>query len=170
MEALINSLLDYSQVGRSEMSVRPTDMNEVVRGALDSLRARLEENSVKIDLQQSLPVVTCDRVQALEVFTNLISNAVKYNDQEAKFVKIGCQENADEPVFFVQDNGIGIEDDNKNSIFQIFKRLHGKDKYGGGSGTGLTIAKKIIERHNGRIWVESEVGRGTTFFFSFGRM
>lgn len=168
MEDLINSLLDYSQIGRAEMMVRTTDMNEVVRAAIDSLRTRVEESHGSVEIESELPPANCDRAQATAVFTNLISNAIKYNNSSKKEVRIGFKVEKGEPVYFVRDNGIGIETDNQKTIFQIFKRLHGKDEFGGGTGTGLTIAKKIIERHGGHLWLESSPGQGSTFFFNFG--
>jgi light-regulated signal transduction histidine kinase (bacteriophytochrome) len=91
---------------------------------------------------------------------------MKYNDKAEKWIEIGCENGSRPPVFYVRDNGIGIPPKHVESIFRIFKRLHAREKYGGGTGAGLTIAKKIVERHNGRIWVESAQGEGTTFYFT----
>lgn len=169
MEALIDSLLHFSRVGRVELSTRPTDLNELVRAALESLQITLREEKVEIRVPRPLPTVRCDRVRVGEVFHNLITNAIKYNDKPAKWVEVGCQEAAGRPtVFHVRDNGIGIPQKHHEAIFRIFKRLHGRDKYGGGTGAGLTIVKKIVARHGGRIWVESRPGEGTTFYFTLG--
>ena len=168
MEDLINSLLHYSQIGRAEMITRETDLGDVVKQALDSIRSRLEGENVEISVPSRLPVVICDRVQMTEVFTNLISNAVKYNEQKKKIVEITVSPplaRAQSPVITVRDNGIGIDPMHFDSVFKIFKRLHGKEKFGGGTGTGLTITKKIIERHGGRIWVDSVPGEGSRFSF-----
>jgi light-regulated signal transduction histidine kinase (bacteriophytochrome) len=113
-------------------------------------------------------------VRVGEIFHNLIVNAVKYNDKEHKVVEIGYEDprSAEVPepvVFYVKDNGIGIPEKHFDSIFRIFKRLHGREKFGGGTGAGLTIVKKIIERHNGRIWVESTPGEGTAFYFTLAK-
>lgn len=117
-----------------------------------------------------LPTVVCDHVRIGEVFRNLIQNAVKYNEAVKKQIEVGwLPAEASElgiPVFFVRDNGIGIREKYRDTIFKIFKRLLGRDKYGGGTGSGLTIVRKIIERHGGRIWVESEFGSGSTFYFT----
>ena len=123
-----------------------------------------------------LPEINCDRTQVNELFTNLISNSIKYNQNEAKVVEIGyldatdCkstpQAEAKSTIFYVRDNGIGIRDRHLDSIFRIFKRLHAQKKYGGGTGAGLTIAKKIVERHGGEIWVESVYQEGSTFYFT----
>lgn len=169
MEDLINSLLHYAQIGRAEIFMRKTDINEVVNQALESVRNRIEEEHVDIRIAKKLPVITCDRVQMIEVFTNLFSNAIKYNLSEHKVIEVSFLPNPEPgfyPIFCVKDNGIGIDATHYQSIFKIFKRLHPKEHFGGGTGTGLTIAQKVIERHGGSIWAESEVGIGTSFFFT----
>ncbi|MFH7026171.1 MAG: ATP-binding protein [Heteroscytonema crispum UTEX LB 1556] len=167
MEDLIDSLLHFSRLGRVDLLMQQTDMNSIVHRSLDLLSARIEETKVEIRIPRSLPTVYCDRIQVGEVFNNLIANAMKYNDKPEKSVEIGYIESPEEPViFYVRDNGIGIREKHFDAIFRIFKRLHGPNKYGGGTGAGLTIAKKIVERHEGKIWVESTYGEGTTFFFT----
>ncbi len=168
MESLINSLLHYSQVGRMELSLRETDLNEVLAQVLELLKPRLEEARMEVRLPRPLPSARCDRVRIAEVFTNLITNALKYNDKADKWVEIGAVPDGDEArfTFYVRDNGIGIKPEYHEAIFRIFKRLHGRDKFGGGTGTGLTIVKRIIERHEGRLWLESTPGQGSTFFFT----
>src|SRR5262249_40230362 len=107
-----------------------------------------------------------------ELLVNLVSNAVKYNDKPERWVEVGSdasQSDADVAVIFVRDNGIGIPANRFESIFQIFRRLHGRTAYGGGTGVGVTIARKIVERHGGRIWLQSEPGLGTTFFVGLPR-
>jgi signal transduction histidine kinase len=165
MEALIESLLYYSRVGRQQLEVQETSLQIVLEEVLQMLAPGLQEARVEIRLAQPLPVVKADRTMIGEVFTNLISNAVKYNDQTGKWVEIGY-EDAAQPVVYVRDNGIGIPAEHYENIFRIFKRLHGRDEYNGGTGAGLTIVKKIIERHGGRIWLESRPGAGTTFYFT----
>jgi len=167
MESLINSLLHYSQVGRTELSLRETDLNEVVAQVLELLKPRMEEARVEVRLHP-LPSARCDRVRIAEVFTNLVTNALKYNDKPERWVEVGAVPDGDEAhvAYYVRDNGIGIKPEYHEAIFRIFKRLHGRDKYGGGTGTGLTIVNRIIERHNGRIWLESTPGQGTTFYFT----
>ncbi|ATB36789.1 Phytochrome, two-component sensor histidine kinase [Cystobacter fuscus] len=167
MESLINSLLHYSQVGRMELSLRETDLNDVLSSVLEVLKPRIEEARAEVRVPEPLLPARCDRVRMMEVFTNLITNALKYNDKEKKWVEIGARRDPElGPVYYVRDNGIGIKPEYHEAIFRIFKRLHGRDKYGGGTGTGLTIVKRLIERHNGRIWVESTHGEGTAFFFT----
>jgi two-component system, chemotaxis family, sensor kinase Cph1 len=167
MEDLIDSLLHFSRLGRVDLSMQQTDMNSIVNRSLDLLRGRIEETGVEIRIPRPLPTVYCDRIQVGEVFNNLIANAMKYNDKPEKIIEIGYIQTSEEPViFYVRDNGIGIREKHFDAIFRIFKRLHGPNKYGGGTGAGLTIAKKIVERHDGRIWLESTYGEGTTFFFT----
>ena len=182
MEDLISSLLHYSRLGRSELQMHPVDLNQLVAGVLDVIEASARDTQVKFEIPRPLPVVNCDRTQINELFTNLISNGIKYNQQDEKIIEIGYldpddtlvkQKMLDYPdntppktVFYVQDNGIGIREKHLDSIFRIFKRLHGQKKYGGGTGAGLTIVKKIVERHGGEIWVKSEYRKGSTFYFT----
>lgn len=169
MEDLLNSLLHYSRVERAELGQKELDLMLVVREALDQLQGRLQGEHIQVHLPQSLPTVRGDRTQLLEVFTNLFSNALKYNDDAEKWVEVGVQNaTTDGPtVFYVRDNGIGIDPEHHEKIFEVFRRLHTRDAYGGGTGAGLTIVKKIIERYGGRIWVESVPGEGSTFYFTF---
>jgi light-regulated signal transduction histidine kinase (bacteriophytochrome) len=141
------------------------NLNEIVAEVVDSLQIRLHENNVKIRIPRLLPKVVCDRIRIGEVFRNLITNGMKYNDRSEKWIEIGHKDGTP-PVFYVRDNGIGVPPKHQEAIFRIFKRLHSRDKYGGGSGAGLTIVRKIIERHAGKIWIDSTVGEGTTFYFT----
>jgi chemotaxis family two-component system sensor kinase Cph1 len=168
MESLINSLLHYAQVGRMELSLRKTDLNKLVAQVLEGLKPRLEEARLEVRIPQPLPSAWCDRVRIAEVFTNLITNALKYNDKAERWVELGAVPDGDEArvAYYVRDNGIGIRPEYHDTIFRIFKRLHGRDRYGGGTGTGLTIVKRIIERHNGHVWLESTPKEGTTFYFT----
>ncbi|QSJ20259.1 GAF domain-containing protein [Nostoc sp. UHCC 0702] len=167
MEDLIDSLLHFSRLGRVDLSMQHTDLNSVVERSLDLLSARIEEMKVEIRIPRPLPTVYCDRVQMSEVFNNLIANAIKYNDKAEKWIEIGYTGHPPATMtFYVRDNGIGIREKHLEAIFRIFKRLHGPNKYGGGTGAGLTIAKKIVERHRGKIWVESTYSQGSTFYFT----
>lgn len=171
MEDLINSLLHFSRLGRVELVMRRTNLNELVESVIEVLKISLKETSnVDIRICQRLPDVKCDRIQMSEVFSNLISNAIKYNDKANKSVEIGFldQEATNQATitFYVRDNGIGIRQKHLDNVFRIFKRLHTANQYGGGTGAGLTIAKKIVERHGGKIWVESTYGEGSTFYFT----
>jgi chemotaxis family two-component system sensor kinase Cph1 len=177
MESLIESLLHYSRTGRGEFVVRDKDLNAVLGGVREMLQARLQETGAEVRVPRPLPTARCEPVLAGEVFANLISNALKYNDKPEKWVEVGYEER-EEPdgpggtravtAFYVRDNGIGIPARHHDTVFRIFKRLHARDKFGGGTGAGLTIVKKVVERHGGRIWIESVEGQGTTFYFTLG--
>jgi PAS domain S-box-containing protein len=170
MEDIINDLLTYSRVGRTEEGQAEADLNAVVADVLDSLKGFLDEAGAKVTVPEPLPRHYCDQVRVRAVFHNLVVNGVKYNDNAEKRIRIAWEENAEgETVFSVSDNGIGIAEKNRDKVFGIFKRLHSGDKYGGGTGAGLAIVKKIIERHQGRIWLDSEEGQGTTFHFTLGQ-
>jgi signal transduction histidine kinase len=167
METLIDSLLQFSRLGRVDLGLDRVDLNRIVAETLDSLAISLQEEGVRVRVPRPLPTVEADRVRVGEIFHNLIVNAMKYNDKPEKWIEIGWTEkNGGPPVFYVRDNGIGIPEKHHDSVFRIFKRLHGRDRYGGGTGAGLTIVKKIVERHRGRIWLESSPGEGTTFYFT----
>jgi two-component system, chemotaxis family, sensor kinase Cph1 len=180
MEDLINSLLHYSRFGRTELTFQAVDLGKVIEGVLDVI-AISQPAPTEFRIPRPLPIVQCDRPQVIELFTNLISNAIKYNDREQKWVEIGYilpeEINPDLPkyldrsqtVFFVRDNGIGIRAKHLDTIFKIFKRLHPAASYNGGTGAGLTITKKIVERHGGSIFVESIFGDGSTFYFTLGQ-
>lgn len=179
METLINSLLHFSRLGRNELIMQSINLHEIVQQAIATLSIARPQSEVEFRIPQPLPMIKCDRAQVNELFTNLISNAIKYNDKPEKWVEIGfisdtkdLEEtlspvpNSSIPIFYIRDNGIGIQKVHHEKIFQIFRRLHGRDEYGGGTGAGLTIARKIVERHGGRIWVESQPHQGSTFYFT----
>jgi PAS domain S-box-containing protein len=170
MGSLLESLLHYSYLGRTELAVEKIDLHEVVEETVELLAARLHESKVDVRLPARLPSVQADRVYVGEIFNNLIVNAIKYNDKAEKWVEIGCdasqEGSAQQPVFYVRDNGIGIAPQHHEAIFRIFRRLHGREEYGGGTGAGLTIVRKIVERHGGRIWLVSQPGMGSTFYFT----
>lgn len=187
METLIDSLLHYSRVGQQELTLQATDLNLLVSETLEALRPRLQETNTEIRVPRSLPTIVCDSVQVSEIFANLLSNALKYNDKEHKWIEVGFLNEAVArqvltsqatsevsfsvnaslpPVFYVRDNGIGIREKHLDTIFRIFKRLHAREEFGGGTGAGLTIARKIAERHGGRLWAASVYGEGTTFYFT----
>jgi two-component system, chemotaxis family, sensor kinase Cph1 len=180
MEDLINSLLHYSRFGRTELIFQAVDLGQVVESVLDMI-AISQPTPTEFRIPRRLPTVQCDRPQVIELFTNLISNGIKYNDREQKWVEIGYilpeEINPDLPkyldrsqiIFFVKDNGIGIRAKHLDTIFKIFKRLHPAASYNGGTGAGLTITKKIVERHGGSILVESVFGEGSTFYFTLGQ-
>jgi len=166
LETLIESILYYSRIDRTKSPFARVDLNYALAQAIDTIKLSLEQNKAQVSIPKNLPTVWCDSVRVGEVFLNLITNAMKYNDKPDKRIEIGFHSEKNPIVFHVSDNGIGIREKHKEKIFQIFKRLHGQDKYGGGTGAGLTIVKKIIENHKGRIWVESTLGKGTTIYFT----
>lgn len=168
MEVLIDSLLQYSRLGRIDLNMEEVDLNEVLAEVLENLDVNFKSEQVEVSIPRPLPRVLGDRVQLGEIFHNLIVNGVKYNDSRPKRIEIGYEAGRP-PVFYVRDNGIGIPDKHYDAIFRIFKRLHAREKYGGGTGAGLTIVKKIVERHNGSIRVESTPGEGTTFHFTLAK-
>ncbi len=180
MESLIDSLLYYSRVGRTELAVEPTDLSTTVDDVLERVRPSLDERGVEVRVPRPLPTVKCDAARIGEVFANLITNASKYNDKDEKWVEVGFKSpdergdlGPDAPrlndgaiVFYVRDNGVGIPADRRDKVFEMFRRLHGRDKFGGGTGAGLTIVQKIVRRHGGDIWIDSTEGNGTTFYFT----
>ena len=170
MELLIESLLKFSRLGRQELQMNSIDLNHLLQNVTELFSMNPQWVNCKIHIPRSLPTVFGDRVLIEEVFTNLISNAFKYNNQAEKWAEISWIESYGQPhnifTFYVRDNGIGIREKHLESVFRIFKRLHASSKYGGGTGAGLTIVKKIVERHGGQIQVESIFGKGTTFSFA----
>jgi len=164
MQGLINSLLAFSRVSTRGKEFGPTDCCLVLNQAIANLKMFIEENSASIKYDP-LPTVMGDGSQLVLLFQNLIGNAIKFRGENTPQVHISAQRNEEEWVFCVSDNGIGIDPEYFNRIFVIFQRLHGKDTYPG-FGIGLSISKKIVERHHGRIWVESEGGKGTRFYFT----
>lgn len=167
MDDLIESLLHYSRVGRVDMALAVNDLEVILDEALMTLAPRIQETGAQIRRPRHLPWIRCDRVRVRELFANLISNALKYSDAAAdRWVEIGWEDSFETPVFYVRDNGIGIDAAQHQRIFQIFRRLHPRDAYGGGSGAGLTIVQRVAERHGGRVWVESAPGEGATFRFT----
>ena len=183
MDLLIDALLKFSRLGQAELNYEQTDLNGLVQNVISVIKTGREGKSPppQIDIPNALPTVDCDPVLFAEVFSNLINNAVKYTNEPQAVIEIGCyspeqygeQHPRDDlppdfssPIVYVRDNGIGIRERHFDKIFRLFKRLHERDRYGGGSGVGLTIAQRIIERHGGQIWVKSTYGEGTTFFFT----
>ncbi|MBU6474378.1 MAG: MASE1 domain-containing protein [Alphaproteobacteria bacterium] len=175
MEKLIGDLLYFSRLGRTDLAVQELDVGEAVSEIRQMMDTLLKEKNARVVVPRSLPPVVCDKLRMVEVLRNLITNAIKYNDKPERVVEIGFLEKARAPhgdetnVFYVRDNGIGIAPEFHEAIFRIFKRLENPAASGEeGTGSGLTFVKKIIERHNGRIWLESAPGAGATFYFTIG--
>jgi len=164
MQTLIRDLLDYSRLGSREMPFKPTDCEAILDRVQKNLQVAMEDSSAVIT-HDPLPEVMGDSTQITQLLQNLISNAIKFRREEPPRIHISAEEISGEWIFSVRDNGMGIEEDHKKRIFLIFQRLHSKSDYPG-TGIGLAICKKIVERNGGRIWLESEPGKGTVFYFS----
>jgi light-regulated signal transduction histidine kinase (bacteriophytochrome) len=164
MQALIKDLLEYSRVGTRGKAFTPENCTQAVEQALSNLRSTVENTGSKITCD-TLPVVMADVSQLSRLFQNLIGNAMKFCNRKPPKVHISAKQKGDDWVFSVKDNGIGIDPKHFERIFAIFQRLHTREEYEG-TGIGLSLCKKIVERHGGRIWVESAVGKGATFFFT----
>lgn len=164
MQQLIQDLLAYSRVGTRGGEFRLTDCGGALQSALMNLHSAMENSGGTIT-SDPLPWVTADGSQLTQLFQNLIGNAMKFRSADAPRVHVGVREAENEWVLSITDNGIGIEPQYFERIFVMFQRLHGKGEYPG-TGIGLAICKKIVERHGGRIWVESEPGRGCRFCFT----
>ena len=164
MQRLINDLLAYSRVGRGNKDPEATDCEEVFRQALRNLGAAIEESGASVT-NDPLPTVIADAMQLGQLFQNLVGNSIKYRAAAAPQVKVSAQVQDNEWVFSVRDNGIGVEPQYQQRIFEVFQRLHTSDEHAG-TGIGLAICKKIVERHNGRIWVESAPEQGSIFYFT----
>jgi len=169
MQELIKNLLEYSRVGTKKRNFEPTDCQEILRKSLADLHSIIE-NSLAIVTCEKLPIIMADRIQLGQLFQNLIANGIKYQSPNIQpKIVISVQEKPEEWLFRVEDNGIGIKPENFDRIFQVFQRLHTNQEYPG-TGVGLAICKKIIERHQGRIWLESEWQIGTTFYFTLPKL
>jgi PAS domain S-box-containing protein len=166
MEALINGILEYSRVGRTEVACESVDVYLLVKEALELLAP---PQHFKVDIGKQLPVISAPRVMLLQVFTNLISNAIKYNDKKEGFIKIDAIEKEDSFEFSVADNGPGIAAEYHEKIFMIFQTLQSRDKFES-TGIGLTIVKRILKARGGKVWVESSPGDGSKFIFSWPKI
>ncbi len=168
MNVLINDLLEYSRVGTKEKDFNKIDANIIVNNVLSNLKVSIQETKAVIQVH-NLPVIFVDVIQYTQVFQNLIANALKYSGDKIPEIRISVVDRIQEWCFSIEDNGIGIEPEYLEKIFGIFQRLHTVDKYEG-TGIGLAIVKKIIERHNGKIWVESKIGVGSVFHFTIPKV
>ena len=164
MQGLIEDLLTYSRVGSKGKAFAWTNCEVVLGKALAGLDVAIRESGAMVS-HDPLPVVMGDDFQLGQVFQNLLGNALKYRNSKAPQVHVSCRKEPERWIFAVKDNGIGIDPQYGERIFQIFQRLHTRQEYEG-SGIGLAICKKIVERHGGKIWVESELDNGATFYFT----
>lgn len=172
MEELIRDLLKYATTGKDKDAEEEFSLKDVTDSVLELMEPQLDGDGVRVTVQDNLPRLRCVRAHVAEILRNLIVNAVKYNDSKPKKIRIGALENHPKnpkgPVIFVRDNGIGIEEKNREAVFKMFKRLHGQDQYGGGTGSGLAIARKLAELHKGEIWAEPNPEGGSVFCFYVG--
>jgi light-regulated signal transduction histidine kinase (bacteriophytochrome) len=165
MQNMISDLLAYSRIGTRGKPFEVIDSEYALKQALNNLQVAIEESGALVTYGP-LPTVLADSSQLTQLFQNLVANAIKFRSKDVSpKVHISAEINGDKWIFSVRDNGIGIEQEFFERIFVIFQRLHGRDEYPG-SGMGLAISKKIVERHGGRIWVESQIGQGTAFYFT----
>jgi light-regulated signal transduction histidine kinase (bacteriophytochrome) len=164
MHNMINDLLSYSRLDTQSEPLGSCDMSQMLGLAQSNLLAAISEQHAKIT-HDVLPVVQADATQIVQLFQNLIANAIKFHGNEPPRVHVGAQQRDSEWEFTVRDNGIGIDPRHADTVFQIFKRLHTSDRYPG-TGIGLAVCKRIVERHGGRIWVERNADQGSTFHFT----
>lgn len=166
MHHFLEALLQYSNISNVEQDYQACSINRLVEEIIDMLKKTNPDENITVDIQPAMPVMLCNQTGLRVIFQNLITNAIKYNREAVKALKIGCYTTNDTPIFFVQDNGISISPEFHEYIFQPFKRLHGQKEFGGGSGVGLAITQKAIMRQGGRIWIESGEGKGSRFCFT----
>jgi PAS domain S-box-containing protein len=164
MQRLIDDLLDYSRIAAKGKALQPTPVAAVLREVIETMHMRIEEAGAEIACDE-LPVVRADPGQLAQLFQNLIGNALKFRSERPLRIRVDARHSDGQWVLSVADNGIGIPSGDAERVFQMFQRLHGRSQYEG-TGMGLAIVRKIVERHDGRIWLESELGKGTTFYFT----
>jgi len=166
MRVLIEDLLAYARVSSGPREMQVVDLGKVVHDVLGGLEQSIQESGVRVEVGD-MPVVQGQPAQLSALFQNLIANAIKFRREEPA-IRVSARDEGGEWLLSVEDNGIGIEVEQFERVFQVFQRLHAKDEYPG-TGIGLAVCKKIVERHGGRIWLESQPGVGTTFYFTIPR-
>jgi light-regulated signal transduction histidine kinase (bacteriophytochrome) len=164
MRDMLTALLSYTRVGGQDFSVAPIDAEALLSRVLTDLKMAIQETSATIT-HDPLPKISGDATRLGQVFQNLVGNALKFRGPSPPRIHVSAQWDGQYWRFAVRDNGIGIDPAQARRLFQVFRRLHTRKEYPG-TGSGLAICKKIIEQHGGRIWVESELGNGATFFFT----
>jgi PAS domain S-box-containing protein len=164
MQQLISDLLTYSRVGRQQLILQPVDCNLILIQVLENLQSAIEDSQAVITYD-ALPTLTADPIRLIQLIQNLISNAIKYRGEHPPSIHVSAKPQPDAWLFSVQDQGIGIDPQYADRIFVIFQRLHTRCHYPG-TGIGLSICKKIVEMHQGQIWVDSQMGQGATFYFT----
>lgn len=164
MRELINDVLAYSRVDSQGKKFVPVGMGDVVAKVLAILRVSIEDSNAEVNIDP-LPTISADESQMIQVIQNIIANALKFHGPNRPMINISSSKGEKEWIFSIKDNGIGLDMADAERIFQMFQRLHSREEYPG-TGIGLALTKKIVERHGGRIWVESRLGAGATFFFT----
>jgi signal transduction histidine kinase len=169
MRRLLNELLELSRIGRQVNVPQMIPFADLAQDAIEIVHGQLEERGITVIIQPSLPAVFGDRQRLTEILQNLLDNAAKFmGDEQNPQIEIGQQDEQDgKPVFFVKDNGVGIAPKYHEQVFGLFNKLHPDIE---GTGVGLALVKRIVEIHGGRIWIESEVGQGSTFYFTLGKI
>ena len=168
MKDLISELLNYSRLSTRQKPLKSNNFNDLLNNALFNLKESIKESGAIIT-HDELPTLIAEKTQIVQLFQNLISNAIKFRSGNIPKIHIGVKENLNEWLFSVEDNGIGIDPEHFERIFKIFQRLHTRNEYPG-TGVGLAICKKIVERHSGKIWLKSEIGKGSTFYFTIPKI
>ncbi len=164
MQRLVNDLLAYSRISTRGNPLETTDSHSILGEVIRNLAAAIEESKALVT-NEELPLVRADASQLVQVFQNLLANAIKFRGENFPLIHVSARDEGREWVFSVRDNGIGIDRQYADRIFVIFQRLHTRQEYPG-TGIGLAVCKRIVERHGGRIWFDSEPGKGSTFFFT----
>lgn len=166
MQQMINDILILSRVGTRGKEFLPINIENVIKIVTENLRGFIDEHNAMITYDAQMPTILADKTQLTQLFQNLIENGIKFHKKdESPKINVSFQEDNNEYLFSVQDNGIGVEEKYFKKLFIIFQRLHDREEYPG-TGIGLAMCKKIVERHGGRIWLESKVGHGSTFYFT----
>jgi light-regulated signal transduction histidine kinase (bacteriophytochrome) len=165
MRDMIDYILNYAHISKGDIRFGQVDLNEVIINVKENLEQQIDERDAEIIIAADLPTVSADKVQMSQLFQNLVSNAIKFSETRPRIEIKATRKEEGMYEFSVSDNGIGIPDAYQKKIFVLFQRLHDREKFMG-SGIGLAICKRIVERHGGTIWFESEAGKGTTFYFT----
>ncbi|MGO9951254.1 MAG: sensor histidine kinase [Dissulfurispiraceae bacterium] len=169
MDVLINDLLAFSHIGRTEIQKKKVSLDELVRGVMREIRDEFKERNIIWEVDE-LPAIIGDRGLLRQVIVNLISNAVKFTSTRSQAeIKIGCKDEDDKYTFFISDNGVGFDMKYADRLFGVFQRLHTQDDFEG-TGIGLANVQRIIARHGGRVWAEGAVGQGATFYFTLPKI
>lgn len=179
MDSLLDSLLHFSRVGRMDLEMEESDLNEVLNDAIEMVGARRQDAACWIKIPRALPSALCDALRVREIYSNLLANSIKYKQHALANIEVGYiapgeatarpnapTEAAEQVIFYVKDDGIGIDPRHYEQVFRLFKRMHSQNAYGGGVGAGLTIVQKLVQRHGGSVWLDSSLGVGTTFYFT----